>query len=462
MELIVEKVADRGKSLTRIDGYVIFIQGGIPGDKLRVLIRKAKKKYAEATILEVLEPSPDRIEARCQHFGTCGGCKWQHMSYEAQLSAKRQSVEDALRREGGLEDIVVNDVIGANTVFRYRNKMEFSFSADRWLTDAEIKSDKQLDKSYALGLHVPGNFSKVLDLQECHLHSEVGEKLLNRFRTFTLEKQWKPWHIRNHTGFLRHLVLRKAANTTDFMVNLVTNGYDEEKMAACAELFKSEFPEVSTFVNTVNTGVAQTAFGEEIHTIYGPGIITDKIGRYTFEIAPNAFFQTNTHQAENLYRVAAEYAELKPTDKVFDLYSGAGTISIYIAENAGHVTGVELIEAATLNAKRNAEANGVENVTFLTGDMMKLFKESFIEEHGRPDVLIVDPPRAGMHPKVVDQIIRLRPERFVYVSCNPISQAKDLAKMKDVFEIEAVQPVDLFPHTYHIENVVKLRARPNG
>jgi len=462
LELVVEKVADRGKSLTRIDGYVIFIQGGIPGDRLRVQIRKAKRKFAEATILEVLEPSPDRIEARCFHFGTCGGCKWQHMSYDAQLAAKRQSIEDALRREGGLDGISVNEVIGADRVFRYRNKMEFSFSADRWLTDQEIKSGEPLDKSYALGLHVPGNFSKVLDLKECHLHSEEGERLLNRFRSFTRELEWKPWNIRNHTGFLRHLVLRKSANTSDFMVNLVTNGYNEERMEACAALFKDEFPEVSTFVNTINTSVAQTAFGEEIRTIYGSGVITDKIGRYTFEIASNAFFQTNTHQAEKLYRVAAEFAELKPTDRVFDLYSGAGTISIYIAEKVAHVTAVELIEAATENARRNAEANGVKNVTFITGDMMKLFREDFIEEHGRPDVLIVDPPRAGMHPKVVDQIIRLRPERFVYVSCNPISQAKDLAKMKDVFEIEAVQPVDLFPHTYHIENVVKLRARPNG
>jgi 23S rRNA (uracil1939-C5)-methyltransferase len=462
IELIVEKVADRGKSLTRIDGYVIFIQGGIPGDRLRVQIRKAKKKYAEATILEVLEPSPNRIEARCRHFGTCGGCKWQHMAYAAQLDAKRQSVEDALRREGGLTDIKVNDVIGADTIFRYRNKMEFSFSADRWLTDAEIKSGEQFDKSYSLGLHVPGNFSKVLDLQECHLHSEAGERLLNRFRTFSRELGWKPWHIRNHTGFLRHLVLRHSANTPDFMVNLVTNGFDEDKMATCAKFLQDEFPEVTTFVNTINTGVAQTAFGEEIRTISGPGTITDKIGPYTFEIAPNAFFQTNTHQAENLYRVATDYADLKPTDKVFDLYSGAGTISIFIASQAAHVTGVELIEAATLNAQQNAATNGIENVTFVTGDMMKLFREEFIEEHGRPDVLIVDPPRAGMHPKVVDQIIRLRPERFVYVSCNPLSQAKDLAKMTDAFEIEAVQPVDLFPHTYHIENVVKLRARPNA
>jgi len=459
LELTVEKVADRGKSLTRIDGYVVFIPGGIPGDKLRVRINKAKKKFAEAIILEVIEPSRDRIDARCAHFGTCGGCKWQHMSYAAQLRAKQQSVEDALHRQGGLTEIAVNDVIGSETVYRYRNKMEFSFSAERWLTAEEIGSGKPVDKSFALGLHVPGNFAKVLDLSECHLHSEEGERLLNRVRLLARENKWEPWHIRNHTGYLRHLVLRNAANTEDFMVNLVTNGFDEEKITEFAAVLKEEFPSVTTLVNTINTGVAQTAFGEEIRTIFGPGTIKDQIGRFTFEIAPNAFFQTNTHQAENLYRVAASFAELKKTDHVYDLYSGAGTISIYIAEQVKHVTGVELIEAATENARQNAAANGIKNVTFVTGDMMKLFRDEFVEEHGRPDVLIVDPPRAGMHPKVVAQIIRLLPERFVYVSCNPISQAKDLSLLADSFEIEAVQPVDLFPHTYHIENVVKLRAR---
>ena len=225
---------------------------------------------------------------------------------------------------------------------------------------------------------------------------------------------------------------------------------------------KEELPSITTLVNTINTGVAQTEFGEKSPTIYGPGTIKDKIGRFTFEIAPNAFFQTNTHQAENLYRVAASFADLKKTDHVYDLYSGAGTISIYIAEQVRQVTGVELIEAATQNARQNASANGIKNVSFVTGDMMKVFRDDFIEQHGRPDVLIVDPPRAGMHPKVVDQIIRLRPERFVYVSCNPISQAKDLSLLADTFEIEAVQPVDLFPHTYHIENVVKLRARKHS
>lgn len=459
IELTVDKVADRGKSLTRIDGYVVFIPGGIPGDRLRVRITRAKKKFAEAVTLEVLDPSPNRIDPKCTHFGVCGGCKWQHMDYPTQLTAKRESVADALRRGGGLPDVHVEEVIGADPIYRYRNKMEFSFSAERWLTAEEIESGIPIDRSFALGLHVPGNFAKVLDLSECHLHSEKGELLMNRVRQFSREKGWHPWHIRNHTGYLRHLVLRKSANTDDFMVNLVTNGFDEERINDFAALLQDEFKSVTTFVNTINTGVAQTAFGEEIRTIFGAGVIHDKIGRFTFEIAPNAFFQTNTHQAERLYQVAASFADLKKTDHVYDLYSGAGTISIFIADQVKRVTGVELIEAATENARRNAAANGVTNVSFITGDMMKLFREDFIAEHGKPDVLIVDPPRAGMHPKVVEQIIRMRPKRFVYVSCNPISQAKDLSLMKDTFEIETVQPVDLFPHTYHIENVVKLRAR---
>jgi 23S rRNA (uracil1939-C5)-methyltransferase len=462
LELIVEKVADKGKSLTRLDGYVIFIQGGIPGDRLRVRIIKTKKKFAEAVPIEILEPSPDRIEPRCSHFGTCGGCKWQHMTYTAQLNAKRISVDDALTRVGGLSDINVHDVIGADPIYRYRNKMEFSFSAERWLSPSEIASGLPLNRSFALGLHVPGNFSKVLDLSECHLHSEIGEQLVNRVRAFALENNWAPWHVRKHNGFLRHLVLRKSAHTDDFMVNVVTNGSDSERMAELATMLAAEFPAVTTLVNTINTGVAQTAFGEEIRTISGSGIIRDKIGPYTFEIAPNAFFQTNTYQAENLYKVAATFAELKKTDHVYDLYSGAGTISIYIANQVKHVTGVELIDAATENAKRNAEVNGIDNVSFVTGDMMKLFNEDFIAENGRPDVLIVDPPRAGMHPKVVEQIRTLRPERFVYVSCNPVSQARDLSLLQDAFVIEEVQPVDLFPHTDHIENVIKLRARNSG
>lgn len=455
----VEKFADRGKSIARVDGYVVFIPGGVPGDLLRVRVGKAKRKYAEAYPIEVLEPSRDRILPECPYFGTCGGCKWQHVSYEAQLEAKRLSVQEALEHHGGFEEIVVLPTIGSDETYGYRNKMEFSFSAERWLTTAEIESGEIFDTSFALGLHAPGSFNKVVDIEECHLHPKVGNRLLNGIRDFVLENGWLPWHIRNHTGYLRHLVLRFAHATDDLMVNLVTSGDDSNRMEQLGTYLQESFPEVTTFVNTINTTVAQTAFGEETKIIFGSGVITERIGNQQFEIASNAFFQTNTSQAEKLFEIGAEYAELKPDDLVYDLYSGAGTISLFIADKVRHVVGIELIEEAVENARRNARANGVDNVTFVTGDMMRIFNEELIEEYGRPDVLIVDPPRAGLHPKVVKQIDHLRPERFVYISCNPLTQAKDLEMLKETYSIESVQPVDLFPHTYHVENVVKLRAR---
>jgi 23S rRNA (uracil1939-C5)-methyltransferase len=460
LTLDVEKFADRGKSIARTDGYVIFVNGGVPGDKLRVRIVKRKRKFAEAVPVEILEPSPDRTDSVCSYFGVCGGCKWQHVAYGAQLDAKRQSVEEALGHHGGLSDFSVEPTLPAEPIYRYRNKMEFSFSAERWLTTQEIESGESFDTSFALGLHVPGNFSKVLDLDECHLHSERGVRLVNAVRDFVREQGWNPWHVRHHQGYLRHLVLREAAKTDDFMVNIVTSGFVESRMEALSEFIRSRFPFVSTLVNTINSGVGQTAFGEETRIIYGPGVVRDMIGPHTFEIASNAFFQTNTFQAERLYEVVADYAELTPEDYVFDLYSGAGTISIFIANRVKRVLGVELIEAAVQNARANAAANNIENVSFVTGDMMRLFRDSFIQEHGRPDVLIVDPPRAGLHPKVVDQIRKLRPERFVYVSCNPLTQARDLKMLSDTYSVDAVQPVDLFPHTYHIESVAKLRLLP--
>ncbi|MCH8276974.1 MAG: 23S rRNA (uracil(1939)-C(5))-methyltransferase RlmD [Bacteroidetes bacterium] len=457
--LEIEKFADRGKSIARLDGYVVFVPGGIPGDRLRVRIVKTKRKYAEAVTLEVLKPSPYRTEPVCSYFGTCGGCKWQHVTYEAQLEAKTQSVREALEHHGGFEKISIAPAIGANPIYRYRNKMEYSFSAQRWLTSDEIASGRAFDTSFALGLHVPGNFSKVLDLTECHLHSETGVRVVNFVRRFVREKEWRAWHVRNQTGFLRYLVLRSGHATGEFMVNLVTSDYDSERMESLSSELRKAIPEVTTFVNTINRGVAQTAYGDEIHTIFGPGVIHDRIGPHIFEIASNAFFQTNTAQAERLYDVAAGFAELKQNDLVYDLYSGAGAISIYVANRVSRVVGVELVPEAVENATRNAKTNSIENVSFFAGDMMRLFDEEFIAKHGRPDVLIVDPPRAGMHPRVVKQIRRLRPERFVYLSCNPLSQARDLKMLADTFSIEAVQPVDLFPHTHHIENVVKLRAR---
>lgn len=455
--LDIEKFADQGKSLSRTNGYVVFVPGAVPGDRVKARVVKSKKKYAEAVVLDVVSPSALRTSPRCPYFETCGGCKWQHVAYEAQLEAKRQSVEDALRHTGGFDGVVARPTIGSERQYFYRNKMEFSFSASRWLTRDEIASGQDFDTSFALGLHVPGSYEKVLDLDVCYLQSELSVRLVNAVRDFAKARAWTPWNVRTHNGYLRHLVIRHGEHTGEVMVNLVTNGYDPERMAELAAFLRAGFPDVTTFVNTINTGVAQTAFGEEIRTIYGPGVIHDTIGRFRFEIAPNAFFQTNTRQAERLYEVARDFAALRPDDLVYDLYCGAGTISLYLAEQARHVVGVELVEEAVANARANAASNGVSNATFVSGDLMRLFTPAFVEAHGRPDVLVVDPPRAGMHPKVVEQIAWLRPERFVYVSCNPQTQARDLALLRDVYRIEAVQPVDLFPHTHHIESVVQLR-----
>lgn len=458
LELIVEKFADRGKSVTRVDGMAVFIDGGVPGDRVAVRIVKKKKNYAEAHLLQVIEPGPLRTTPKCRYFGVCGGCKWQHVKYEAQLEAKRQSVEGALVHQGGFRDVEVRPTIGSDRIYYYRNKMEFSFSAHRWMTAEEIDTGDEIEKDFALGLHVPGNFYKVLDLKICHLQSDLSVNLVNEIREFARVRGWEPWNIRDHVGYLRHLVIRHGELTGETMVNLVTNGFDEARMAELGTYLQERFPEVTTFVNTINTSQSQTAFGEEIHTIYGPGVIRDRNGPHVFEIAPNAFFQTNTLQAERLYDVAREFAELKKDDLVYDLYCGAGTIAVHVAGDVRKVVGVELIEEAVQNARANAAANGVENTTFIAGDLMRMFTPEFIEEHGKPDVLIADPPRAGMHPRVVEQIGRLRPPRFVYVSCNPQTQARDLALLRDAYRIEAVQPVDLFPHTHHIENVVKLRA----
>ncbi|WP_420455094.1 23S rRNA (uracil(1939)-C(5))-methyltransferase RlmD [Rubrivirga sp.] len=472
VELTLEAFADRGKSLARVAGpdggrgYVVFVAGAVPGDRVRARVFKRKKGFAEARLLEVLDPSDLRTEPRCEYFEACGGCKWQHVQYPAQLAMKGEAAVSALARAG--LDLGAADVRpplgaaghdGSGGTYFYRNKMEFSFSAMRWLTDWEVASGEELDKRFALGLHVPGRFDKVLDLKACYLQSEWSARLVNGVRAFAKRHHWAPLHPREHTGFLKILALRTPAHTDDRMVNLVTSHHDPERMAAFAEFLRAEFPEVTTFVNTVNSGVAQTAFGEAVHTVFGPGVVRDRIGPHTFEIASNAFFQTNTVAAEALYAVAKDFANLKATDVVYDLYCGAGTISLFVADAVEKVVGVELVEEAVENARASAAANGVSNCTFVAGDMLELFKPDLVDEHGRPDVLIVDPPRAGMHPKVVGQIAHLRPERIVYVSCNPQTQARDLAMLQEAaaYTIEAVQPVDLFPHTHHVENVVGLR-----
>jgi len=441
----------------------------VPGDRVRARVFQTKKRHAEARFEALLEPSPVRVEPRCPYVTDCGGCKWQHVAYEAQLEKKRRSVEGALLH-AGLAAPDVRPALPSPRAFFYRNKMEFSFSDERWLTAAEIASGHDIPateaaqpegvrskpKDFALGLHAQGSFAKVLDIEMCFLQSELSVRIVNRLRALAKEEGWVPYGQRSHTGFLRHLVIRHGEHTGETLVNLVTNGYSQPRMDRVAEVLQSEFPQVTTFVCTVNTGLGGTALGERVETIFGPGVLHDRIGDLTFEIAPHAFFQTNTRGAEALYAVAREYADLRPTDLLYDLYCGAGTISLYCASHVQHVVGVELVPEAIENANVNAARNGIENATFVAGDLLRLFTPEFVATHGHPDVLILDPPRAGVHPKVMEEVARLAPERLVYVSCNPQTQARDLALLGDAYRIEAVQPVDMFPHTDHVECVVKL------
>lgn len=458
----VEKFADRGRSVLRVNGQVVFVQGAVPGDLVRLRVNKTKRSFAEGRVLEVLEASPLRTEPRCSYFGACGGCKWQHVRYEAQLEAKRQSVEEMFLHHGAWERIEVLPTIGCASPYFYRNKMEFSFSSERWLTSEEIASGAEFDTGFALGLHVPGNYRKVLDLHECHLQSELSARLVNGLRVFFKSKGWAPWNVNDHAGYLRHLVIRQSARTDDLMVNLVTNGHYPDRLETTAAYLSDHFPEVSTFVNTINTGLAQTSFGEATATVFGPGTIRDRIGRFTFELSPNAFFQTNTSQAERLYEAARAAGSFQEGDLVYDLYSGVGSIALFISDHVARVVGIELVPEAVENARANAAANGVSNCTFEVGDMLRVFKPEFVRTHGKPDALVIDPPRAGMHPRVVEQVARLLPLRIIYVSCNPATQVRDLVMLAPYYHVESVQPVDLFPHTNHIESVAGLRLKARG
>jgi len=458
VDVTIEKFADRGMSLTRIGGYVLFVHGAVPGDVVRVRILKKKKNFAEGRVVELLERSPLRIEPRCRYFGSCGGCRWQQLAYETQLQAKQDSVAGALSHVAGL-DIPIAPIIPSERQFFYRNKMEFSFSSRRWLTREEIDSGEEFDSTFALGLHVPRSFSRVLDLHECHLQSELSVRIVNQFRELSRAQGWKAWDVKGHTGYLRHLVVRQSARFPDVMVNLVTNGVDEERVGLVADMLRRDLGDVTTFVNTSHTGLAQTSRGQETMVVFGPGVIRERIGRFEFEIGPESFFQTNTVQAERLYEEACRMAELRPEDVVYDLYCGTGTIALLVADSVQRVVGIESVGEAVRAARTSAEHNGVKNVAFVRGFVERDMTPEFVARHGPPDLVIVDPPRAGLHPRVVERIAALRPERIVYVSCNPQTQARDIGLLKEGYVTTGVQPIDLFPHTDHVETVASLRVR---
>ncbi len=466
VELGVDAVAFEGKSIARLDGFVIFVRGGVPGDTVRARVAVAKKSFAEADIVEVLRPSALRTTPRCRYFGPCGGCRWQHVTYDAQLGFKRQHVVDALERIGGFIGLVVKPALGAPEPFFYRNKMEFSFG-DRWLTGEEMaaaadgKGQRGPETPFALGLHIPGRYDRVLDLHECWLQSETSARIVNEVRSFCLESNIPVYSTETGQGYLRNLVIREGKRTGDRMVNLVTRDDRPAIMRLISARLLAAVPAITTIVNNITERKSQVAFGDAERVYHGSGTITERIGTRTYRISANSFFQTNTGQAEVLYDAARRMAALEPGDVVYDLYSGTGTIALHVADRVRTVIGIESVDHAVRDANINAELNGVTNCTFLTGDL----KDTLSGSPGaailpRPDVVITDPPRAGMHAKVLKELRALHARRIVYVSCNPGTQARDLKTLCEdgMYAIEEIQPVDMFPHTYHVENVVALRA----
>lgn len=474
VELQIEKYAFEGKGIAKVSknellglneengsekNYVVFVQGSYPGDTVKARLLKIKNSYAEALAVKILTPSNERVNAKCKYFGSCGGCKQQDLNYEDQAKYKQQQVEEIFYKLGGFSDFEVEPIIPSKSVFHYRNKMEFSFGDKRWLTKEEIINEATLDRDFALGLHIPRIYDKVLDVDECFLQSEVSNKILNFTRDFFKKQNTSIYSTKTHTGYLRNLVIKQSFHTNDLMVNLVTSEEKDELVNEyCDELCK-EIPQVTTVINNINKKFAAVAVGDYEKIIYGSGFIYDEIGKHKFRISANSFFQTNTFQAEKLYQTALDFAELKGNEIVYDLYSGAGTIAIYVSDKAKKVYAFEAVESAIADAKVNADLNNIQNVKFLATDLYKSFLP-IVDKYNipKPDVMIIDPPRSGMHPTTVDDVIKLSPDKIIYVSCNPATQVRDIKLMVEAgYKLIKIRPVDMFPHTFHIENVAFLK-----
>ena len=474
IELKIERYAFEGKGIARIDkgiivpgakleggkekNYVVFADGSYPGDTVKVMLLKIKNSYSESKVVEIITPSEYRIPARCRYFGLCGGCKQQDLDYEVQLKFKQQQVEEIFQKMGGFKDFEIETIIRSEKVFYYRNKMEFSFSDKRWLKKEELADEKIIDKNFALGLHIPNIYDKVLDIEECFLQSEESNRIMNFTREFFKKRTTPIYSTKIHEGYLRNLVIKQSHHTDDLMVNLVTASENDELMDEYTSGLLKEIPTVTTVINNINKKLASVATGDYEKVFHGSGYISDSIGEYRFRVSANSFFQTNSLQAEKLYGAALDFAQLTGDEIVYDLYSGAGTITIFISGKAKKVYAFETIEPAINDAEENAKLNNIKNVKFIKADLYKSFLP-ILKSEGlpKPDVMIIDPPRSGMHPTTVQDAIELSPKRIVYVSCNPGTQARDIKFLTDAgYALEKIRPVDMFPHTYHIENVALL------
>lgn len=453
-----------GKALARMDGLVVFVTGAVPGDVADLRVTVKKKNYAEAVAQRIAAPSPDRVPAFCRHFGTCGGCKWQDLSYPKQLEYKQQQVVDNLERIGGLALPPVTPILPSPRLTRYRNKLEFTFSNSRWFTHEELSALGAITDRNALGFHIPQRFDRVLDIGECHLQPDPSNAIRNFVREHARREGLSFYDVRAHEGFLRTLLIR-TATTGECMVLLAVGHEDTEARTLLLDALVQAFPQLTSVMWTVNTKRNDTIYDLAIHVHHGRDHIVEELpdgpgGRpLRFRIGPKTFFQTNPEQTVAMYRLTRDLAGLTGDENVYDLYCGAGSITLFLAARARHVAGVELVAESVADARLNAGLNGITNVSFTSGDMKKTMDAAFVAQHGRPDVVVTDPPRAGMDEPVVRHLLELAPQRIVYVSCNPATQARDLAILQDRYRIDHVQPVDMFPHTYHVENVVRLTKR---
>lgn len=456
--VILEKYAAEGQSLARVDGKVIFVENTIPGDEVDVMLRKNKKDWGEGFALHFHKHSDLRVKPFCIHFGVCGGCQWQMLPYAKQLEYKQQQVTDNLMRIGKVAIPEIMPIVGAHEDRGYRNKMEYTFANRRYLLPHELNDASVSGDENVAGFHARGFFDKVVPIVECHLQAEPTNRLRNGIAAYAKEHGLSHYDIRQHVGFLRNLQVR-LATTGELMVNLVV-GYDDKKiLLPLLEWIKNEFPEITTLLYTINTKKNDSLTGLEPQAYTGKGFIIEKMEDFSFKISPKSFFQTNTRQGEQLYKITREFAELDGRQVVYDLYCGTGSIGIFVSKNAKKIVGVEVIEEAIADAKENAELNNLQDAAFFAGDVIDIVNEDFFATHGKPNVVITDPPRAGMHEKLVNKLLEIAAPTIVYVSCNPATQARDLALLDEKYVVTKVQPVDMFPHTLHIENIVQLKLR---
>ena len=456
--IIVTDYAAEGKALAKIDGKVIFISGAVPGDVIDVFLTKNKKDWAEARVIEIKQPSTERQVPFCKHFGLCGGCKWQMLPYAKQLQYKQQEVEQNLKRIGKVDLPELMPIVGADDDKHYRNKLEFTFSNKRYLLPEEMATEETTLQSNALGFHVPRLFDKIIDIEECFLMDDVNNSIRNTVKDFALLHNFTFYDVRQHTGWLRNIVIRYCT-TGELMVNIIFNNEDEENRKLLLDDLLLKVPSISTLLYTINPKFNDTIYDLTPVTYFGKGYAIEKLENFSFKISPKSFFQTNTKQAEKLYQITRKFAGLTGNEVVYDLYCGTGSIGIFLSQGAKKIIGVEAIEDAIEDAKENAALNNINHTHFFAGDVIKICNDEFFATHGKPDVVITDPPRAGMHEKLVNKLLEIEAPKIVYVSCNTATQARDIGLLNEKYSVQKIQPVDMFPHTHHIECVVLLVLR---